>query len=62
MEAKYSCIQHADGSVYYDGRPLSLAEAQMLISEAISRHELHAGSSLRLEPTCLVIEDCGDMA
>jgi sorbitol-specific phosphotransferase system component IIA len=62
MEARYRCIQRADGSVYYDGPPLGLAEAQMLISEAISRQELHVGNSLRLERDCLVIEDCGDTA
>jgi hypothetical protein len=34
----------------------------MLINEAIRARRLDAGVSLRIEPDCLVIEDCGETA
>lgn len=62
MDEKFASIQRADGSVYYEGPPVTLAEAQMLINEAIRERRLDAGVSLRIEPDCLVIEDCGETA
>lgn len=54
--ATYHIIRHADGQDFYDGEPLTLADAQIMVNEAIARGDLEVGSFLRIEDDLLVIE------
>ncbi len=54
--ATYHIIRHADGRAFYDGEPLTLADAQIMVNEAIARGDLEVGSFLRIEDDLLVIE------
>jgi hypothetical protein len=54
--ATYHIIRHADGRTFYDGEPLTLADAQIMINDAIARGDLEVGSFLHIEDDLLVIE------
>ena len=47
MHTLYHHIRHADGPVYYSGKPISLADAQLLIIADIAKGRIAPGSSLR---------------
>lgn len=52
----YREIRHADGRTFYGGEPVTLADAQMMLNEAIADGRVEVGSFLRIEPGLLVIE------
>ncbi|HYG87652.1 MAG TPA: hypothetical protein VD978_15440 [Azospirillum sp.] len=54
--ATYRRIRHADGRSFYDGEPIMLADAQLMINEAIARGDLEVGSFLHIEEDELIIE------
>ncbi|MBK1837496.1 hypothetical protein JHL17_08730 [Azospirillum sp. YIM B02556] len=56
MQNLFHHIRHADGPVYYSGRPISLADAQVMINEDIATGRIAPGSFLRIEGVELVIE------
>ncbi len=62
MNETYMRIRHVDGGDFHLGAPLTLADAQMLVNEAIVEGRIEAGSSLRIDGEILVIERCGDPA
>lgn len=54
--ATYHIIRHADGRIFYDGDPITLAEAQVMINEAIAHGTLEVNSFLQIDEDLLVIE------
>ncbi|MCW2242395.1 hypothetical protein [Azospirillum canadense] len=56
MHTLYHHIRYANGPVYYSGKPISLADAQLLINADIAKGRIAPGSSLREEGVELVIE------
>lgn len=54
--AFYTRIVHPDGRAYYAGGPLSLADAQILLNDAIAGRAVPAGSYLRVDGPHLVLE------
>jgi hypothetical protein len=56
MDQIYRRIELASGSVYYQGDPLSLADAQTMVNEDILRGKLEPQVFLKVEPDRLVIE------
>ncbi|MBK3732360.1 hypothetical protein FBZ83_103373 [Azospirillum brasilense] len=54
--ATFRIIRHADGSVFFEDRTITLAEAQILINDAIARGDLEVGSFLRIDGDELVVE------
>ncbi|MBP2306282.1 hypothetical protein [Azospirillum melinis] len=52
----YSVIQHADGQAFYQGEALTLADAQVLLNDAIADGRVDVGSCLRVEPNILIID------
>jgi len=56
MDQIYRRIDHASGDIYYQGDPLSLADAQSMVNEDILRGKLEPQAFLRVEPDRLIIE------
>lgn len=54
--ATFRIIRHADGPVFFDDRTITLAEAQIIVNDAIARGDLEVGSFLRIDDEELVIE------
>ncbi len=54
--ATFRIIRHADGPIFFDDRTITLAEAQIIINDAIARGDLEVGSFLRIDDDELVIE------
>lgn len=54
--AIFRIIRHVDGPVFFDDRTVTLAEAQIMINDAIARGDLEVGSFLRIDDEELVIE------
>ncbi|MBP2300729.1 hypothetical protein [Azospirillum picis] len=54
--ATYHTIRHADGQPFYDGEPITLADAQVMINEAIARGDVEVGSYLHIDADGLIIE------
>ncbi|MBP2291314.1 hypothetical protein [Azospirillum rugosum] len=52
----YRQIWFADGRVFHQGDPVTLADAQVLLNDAIADGAVEVGSFLRVEPDLLVIE------
>lgn len=52
----YPRILHADGPTFYEGAPITLADAQVLLNEAIADGRVEVGSFLRVDSDLLVIE------
>jgi len=52
----YHAIRHADGRVFYDGAPVTLADAQIMLNDAIADARVEVGSFLRVDSALLVIE------
>ena len=55
MTDAFSQIRHADGRAYYQGAPLSLAEAQIMLNDDILRRRVRVGAYLRLDGGRLVL-------
>ncbi|PWC37583.1 hypothetical protein [Azospirillum sp. TSO35-2] len=56
MTIAFSQIRHADGRAYYQGKPLSLADAQIMLNDDILRRVVRVGSYLRIDGAGLVLE------
>ncbi|WP_448204709.1 hypothetical protein [Azospirillum sp. sgz302134] len=56
VTATYRIIRHADGRSFYDGEPITLADAQIMINDAIARGDLEVGSFLHVDEDMLLIE------
>ncbi|PWC32748.1 hypothetical protein [Azospirillum sp. TSO35-2] len=54
--ATYHVIRYTDGRLFYEGEPITLAEAQVMINEAIARGTLEVNSFLHIDEDLLVIE------
>ncbi|MBP2303122.1 hypothetical protein [Azospirillum picis] len=55
MTNAYSQIRHADGRAYYQGSPLTLADAQIMLNDDILRRAVRVGAYLRLDRGSLVL-------
>lgn len=51
----YRVIRHADGSAFHDGDPVTLADAQLMLNDAILDGRVEVGSFLHVEPDELTI-------
>lgn len=49
MTNAFSQISHADGRAYYQGAPLSLADAQIMLNDDILRRAVRVGAYLRVD-------------
>lgn len=49
MTNAFSQISHADGRAYYQGTPLSLADAQIMLNDDILRRTVRVGAYLRVD-------------
>lgn len=56
MTLAFHHIRHADGRAYYDGRPLTLADAHLMLNDDILRRAVRPGAYLRLERAELILE------
>lgn len=48
-------IRHTDGRAYYEGRPLTLADAHLMLNDDILRRAIRPGAYLRRERSELVL-------
>ncbi|HYF90363.1 hypothetical protein [Azospirillum sp.] len=55
MTNAFSQIRHADGRAYYQGTPLSLAEAQIMLNDDILRGKVRVGAYLHVDGVRLVL-------
>ncbi|MFP5514489.1 MAG: hypothetical protein ACLGJC_15545 [Alphaproteobacteria bacterium] len=55
MTNAFNQIRHADGRAYYQGAPLSLAEAQIMLNDDILRGRVRVGAYLQLDGPRLVL-------
>ncbi|CAO3444327.1 hypothetical protein [Azospirillum largimobile] len=55
MTNAFSQIRHADGRAYYQGTPLSLAEAQIMLNDDILRGKVRVGAYLQVDGVRLVL-------
>jgi hypothetical protein len=53
----YRRILHHDGRVFYDGEPILLADAQVMLNEGIAASRVAVGSFLRVDGDELTIEE-----
>jgi hypothetical protein len=56
MTPAFHHIRHADGRAYYEGRPLSLADAHLMLNDDILRRAVRPGAYLRVERSELILE------
>ncbi len=56
MTKAFRYIRHADGRAYYEGKPLSLADAQIMLNDDIVRRTVRVGAYLRVSESELVLE------
>ncbi|MCG5243333.1 hypothetical protein [Azospirillum doebereinerae] len=56
MTTAFRHIRHADGRAYYDGKPLSLADAQIMLNDDIVGRQVRVDSYLRIDESGLVLE------
>ncbi|MBY6261631.1 hypothetical protein EI613_06755 [Azospirillum sp. 412522] len=49
MTNAFSQIRHADGRAYYQGTPLSLADAQIMLNDDILRRAVRVGAYLCID-------------
>lgn len=55
MTNAFSQIRHSDGRAYYQGTPLSLADAQIMLNDDILRRRVRVGAYLRVDDGRLVL-------
>ena len=56
MTPLYRTIVHASGWMYYQGEPISLADAQMMLSNDIAEGKVEVGSFLKIDEDVLILE------
>ena len=56
MTPMYRTIVHASGGMYYQGEPISLADAQMMLSNDIAEGKVEVGAFLKIDEETLVLE------
>lgn len=56
MTPAFHHIRHADGRAYYEGRPLSLADAHLMLNDDILRRTIRPGAYLRVDRSELILE------
>jgi hypothetical protein len=56
MTPLYRTIVHASGGTYYQGEPISLADAQIMLSNDIAEGKVEVGSFLKIDEDALVLE------
>ncbi|MBP2314702.1 hypothetical protein [Azospirillum soli] len=56
MTPLYRVIRHADGRDFYDGTPVTLADAQVMLNDAILDGRVEVGSFLHVETDELLIQ------
>ncbi|KJB94675.1 hypothetical protein N826_09165 [Skermanella aerolata KACC 11604] len=52
----YRTILHASGGTYYQGEPISLADAQMMLSNDIAEGKVEVGAFLKIDEDALILE------
>jgi hypothetical protein len=52
----YRTIVHASGGMYYQGEPISLADAQMMLSNDIAEGKVEVGAFLKIDEETLILE------
>jgi hypothetical protein len=52
----YRTIVHASGGTYYQGEPISLADAQMMLSNDIAEGKVEVGAFLKIDEETLILE------
>ncbi|MFD1623116.1 hypothetical protein [Azospirillum griseum] len=55
MTLAFRHIRHSDGRAYYEGRPLTLADAHLMLNDDILRRAVRPGAYLRRERSELVL-------
>jgi hypothetical protein len=56
MTPLYRTIVHASGGMYYQGEPISLADAQMMLSNDIAEGKVEVGAFLKIDEKTLILE------
>lgn len=56
MTTAFRHIRHADGRAYYEGKPLSLADAQIMLNDDIVRRQVRVDAYLRIDGAGLILE------
>ncbi|HYI71144.1 MAG TPA: hypothetical protein VEX87_15425 [Skermanella sp.] len=56
MTPMYRTIVHASGGMYYQGEPISLADAQMMLSNDIAEGKVEVGAFLKIDEETLILE------
>ena len=56
MTPLYRTIVHASGGMYYQGEPISLADAQMMLSNDIAEGKVEVGAFLKIDEETLILE------
>jgi hypothetical protein len=56
MTPLYRTIVHASGGTYYQGEPISLADAQMMLSNDIAEGKVEVGAFLKIDEDMLILE------
>ena len=56
MTNAFRHIRHTDGRAYYEGKPLSLADAQIMLNDDIVQRTVRVGAYLRVDESGLVLE------
>jgi hypothetical protein len=56
MTPMYRTIHYATGGTYYEGDPISLADAQMMLSNDIAEGKVEVGAFLKVDEDTLILE------
>jgi hypothetical protein len=56
MTPLYRTIVHASGGTYYQGEPISLADAQIMLNNDIAEGKVEVGSFLKIDEDTLILE------
>jgi hypothetical protein len=56
MTSLYRTIVHASGGTYYQGEPITLADAQMMLSNDIAEGKVEVGAFLKVDEETLILE------
>jgi hypothetical protein len=56
MTQLYRTIVHAAGEIFYEGEPISLADAQMMLSSDIAEGKVEVGAFLKIDEDVLILE------
>jgi hypothetical protein len=56
MTPLYRRIIHASGGTYYEGEPITVADAQMMLSNDIAEGKVEVGSFLKIDEDVLILE------